>query len=240
MPAPARVRTRRPWHGTHICGTRGSWLGEWRSWCVCEGHERASHPARARYVARCRLPRHLVPVGTRAADQRRCEASGTSEQPGGASASSPDGDGSGAQPQGMSVTTRHVEHTAMWCSASAPARRGWHGGVTVQTPRGARLTKTPRRPRQLDGPGPAQANDPGWRLMLDRWRQATRVLGRHIRRTEIQTLAVGLAAAGLALFVSTTGPVRVMSGAVGAAGLIVMLGWRRAEPPSASQPGREH
>jgi hypothetical protein len=60
-----------------------------------------------------------------------------------------------------------------------------------------------------------------------------------IRWTEIRTAAVGLAAAGLALFVSTTGPVRLIAGVVGLAGLLVML-WRpRAQSPASNEPQKD-
>jgi hypothetical protein len=56
-----------------------------------------------------------------------------------------------------------------------------------------------------------------------------------VRWTEIRTAAVGLAAAGLALFVSTTGPVRLIGGVVGAAGLLVMLWPRGAQSAATSE-----
>jgi hypothetical protein len=40
------------------------------------------------------------------------------------------------------------------------------------------------------------------------------------------TVAVGPTAAGLALFVSTAGAVRLIAGTLGAAALLVMLWWR--------------
>jgi hypothetical protein len=50
---------------------------------------------------------------------------------------------------------------------------------------------------------------------------------------------VGLAAAGLALFVSTTGPVRLIAGVVGAPGLLVMLWPRHAQSEATNDPQKD-
>jgi hypothetical protein len=60
-----------------------------------------------------------------------------------------------------------------------------------------------------------------------------------IRWTEIRTAALGLTAAGLALFVSITGPVRIIAGVVGAASLVVMLWPRDAQSEATSEPQKD-